>query len=73
MSRLDGLSEDPQGERVYTVKQAAQATGLPEKLIREEIKAGVLPVVGLPGDRRTMLRRQDLNDYIRQRTKARKG
>ncbi len=64
---------DPQGERVYTVKQASKATGLSEKLIRQEIEAGALPIVGLPGERRTMLRRQDLNIYIQQRVKRKVG
>lgn len=58
---------DPQGEKVYTISQAAEATGLSEKLIRDEIKAGAIPIVGLPGERRTMVRRQDLNGYIRMR------
>ncbi len=58
---------DPQGERVYTITQAVEATGLSEKLIRAEIKAGNIRVVRLPGERRTMVRRQDLNAYIRTR------
>lgn len=58
---------DPQGEKVYTISQAAEATGLSEKLIRDEIKADAIPIVGLPGERRTMVRRQDLNGYIRMR------
>ncbi|MDP8951140.1 MAG: helix-turn-helix domain-containing protein [Actinomycetota bacterium] len=60
---------DPRGERVYTIRQAAEATGLSEKLIREEIEAGNIPVVDLPGERRTMVRRQDLDAYIRTRRK----
>ncbi len=60
---------DPQGEKVYTISQAIDATGLPEKLIRREIKAGAISVVDLPGERRTMIRRQDLNGYIRVRVK----
>ncbi len=64
---------DPQGEKVYTVKQAAEATGLSEKLLRDEIKAGAIPVVDLPGERRMMVRRQDLNGYIRSRVKRRVG
>lgn len=62
---------DPQGERVYPIKQAAKTTGLPEKVIRAEIEAGNIPVVGLPGERRTMVRRQDLNAYIRARVQRR--
>ena len=58
---------DPQGEKVYTVSGAAKATGLSQKLIRQEIEAGNLPIVDLPGERRTMLRRQDLNVYIQSR------
>jgi excisionase family DNA binding protein len=64
---------DPQGEKVYTIKEAAEATGLPEKLIRKEIEAGAIPVVDLPGARRTRIRRQDLNGYIRVRVKRRVG
>lgn len=60
---------DPQGERVYPIKQAVKATGLPEKVIRQEIEAGNIPIVALPGERRTMVRRQDLNAYIRARVK----
>jgi excisionase family DNA binding protein len=56
---------DPQGEKVYTIKEAAEATGLPEKLIRQEIEAGAIPIVDLPGERRMRVRRQDLNGYIR--------
>ncbi len=62
---------DPQGERVYPIKQAVKATGLPEKVIRQEIEAGNIPIVALPGERRTMVRRQDLNAYIRARVKRR--
>ena len=29
---------DPHGERVYPIKQAVKATGLPEKVIRQEIE-----------------------------------
>ncbi len=61
------VGPDPQGERVYTVTQAAEATGLSEKLVRTEIEAGNIRVVRLPGERRTMVRRQDLNAYIRTR------
>ncbi len=64
---------DPQGEKVYAIREAAEVTGLPEKLIRDEIEAGAIPVVDLPGVRRTMVRRQDLNDYIRMRVKRRVG
>ncbi len=62
---------DPRGEKVYGIKEAAKATGLSEKLIRAEIEAGNIRVVDLPGERRTMVRRQDLNVYIRRRTKKR--
>lgn len=64
---------DPQGEKVYTIKQATEATGLSEKLIRSEIGKGEIPIVGLPGERRQMVRRQDLNGYIRVRVKRRVG
>ncbi len=64
---------DPQGEKVYTISQAVDATGLSEKLIRQEIKAGAIPIVDLPGERRMMVRRQDLNGYIRVRVKRRVG
>lgn len=62
---------NPQGEKVYTIQQATDATGLSKKLIRQEIEAGAISVVDLPGQRRTMIRRQDLNGYIR--TRARGG
>ncbi|MDP9476904.1 MAG: helix-turn-helix domain-containing protein [Actinomycetota bacterium] len=58
---------DPQGERVYTVAQAAKATGLPKTLIREEIDAGNIPIVELPRVRGLMIRRQALNTYIQSR------
>lgn len=58
---------DPQGEKVYTITRAVEATELPEKLIRAEIEAGAIPIVDLPGERRMMIRRQDLNAYIRMR------
>lgn len=60
---------DPQGEKVYTISDAAARTGLSVKLIRQEIEAGEIPVVDLPGDRRMMVRRQDLNSYIQLRIK----
>ncbi len=55
---------DPQGERVYAIKEAVEASGLSEKLIRRLINEGVLPIVELPGERRTMVRRYDLDTYI---------
>ncbi|MCA1730457.1 MAG: helix-turn-helix domain-containing protein [Actinobacteria bacterium] len=58
---------DPRGERVYSVTEAVKETGLSEKLIRQEIEAGNIPVVDLPGKRRTWIRRQDLNSYIQLR------
>ena len=58
---------DPQGEKVYTIAQAANVTGLKEKLIRQEIESGEIPIVELPGERRMMVRRHDLNLYIRAR------
>ncbi|MCA1728590.1 MAG: helix-turn-helix domain-containing protein [Actinobacteria bacterium] len=70
--RLSG-GPDPLGEKVYSVTQAVEETGLSEKLIRDEIAAGNIPVVDLPGKRRTWIRRQDLNSYIQMRVKRRVG
>lgn len=58
---------DPQGERVYTITQAVNQTGLSKNLIRQEIDSGEIPIIDLPGERRTMVRRHDLDLYIRAR------
>jgi excisionase family DNA binding protein len=69
-SALDEV--DPRGEKVYSVSEAAKQSGLSEKLLRKEIEDGKMPIIRVPGERRTMVRRQDLDNYIRIRRKRKK-
>lgn len=57
-------SENPNGSRLLTIKEAAKHLGLTTWAMRERIWAGHIPIVRFPGGRKTYIDVLDIDGFI---------